>query len=56
MDLTCVQCVVGRIKSRGRWALLDRSGTMARAMFADDTRDLETQSSEDPDMNDKGQE
>lgn len=36
IDLACVQCVVGRVLSRGRWAIIDRSGSMARAIFVDD--------------------
>jgi len=33
VDITCVQCAVGRVKDRGRWAIIDRSGSLARALF-----------------------
>ena len=29
VDLTTVQCVVGRIQDRGEWAIIDRSDEMA---------------------------
>ena len=29
VDLEKVQCVVGRIKDRGKWALIDQSNSMA---------------------------
>jgi hypothetical protein len=37
VDLKSVQCVVGRVKDhRGLWALIDRSGPLAHAIFAND--------------------
>ena len=33
VDMNTVMCLVGRIKDRGRWAIVDRSGDMARAEF-----------------------
>jgi hypothetical protein len=33
IDINTVMCLVGRIKDRGRWAIIDRSGDMARADF-----------------------
>ncbi|KAI0634214.1 hypothetical protein C8Q77DRAFT_1055307 [Trametes polyzona] len=33
VDITTVQCVVGRIHDRGRWAVIDRSGSLSRALF-----------------------
>lgn len=36
VDITSVQCVVGRVKSRNRWAILDRTGGMARAYYDPD--------------------
>lgn len=36
VDMTCVQCVVGRIKDpdiTNGWVLLDRSGNQARSVF-----------------------
>ncbi|KAF9230264.1 hypothetical protein BU15DRAFT_83853 [Melanogaster broomeanus] len=36
VDIVCVQCLVGRIPmDRGRWALVDRSGNLARAEFTE---------------------
>lgn len=38
VDMTCVQCVVGRVpnmENRG-WTLIDRSGKLARAVFVTD--------------------
>jgi hypothetical protein len=32
-DLRAVQCVVGRVKSRGSWGIIDRSGNLARTDF-----------------------
>lgn len=33
VDMNTVMCLVGRIKDRGRWAIVDRSGDLARAEF-----------------------
>lgn len=35
VDLTTIQCVVGRVHDRNRWALIDRSGQLARAVWED---------------------
>lgn len=36
MDLSCVQCLVARVKDIGRrWAILDRSGSLSRPNFVD---------------------
>ncbi|KIJ69616.1 hypothetical protein HYDPIDRAFT_106255 [Hydnomerulius pinastri MD-312] len=36
VDIVCLQCLVGRIPiDGGRWALIDRSGSLARAEFAE---------------------
>jgi hypothetical protein len=32
VDITCLQCLVGRVKDGARWAILDRSGGLARAL------------------------
>lgn len=32
-DLQAVQCVVGRVKSRGSWGIIDRSGNSVRTEF-----------------------
>ena len=36
VDMTCVQCVVGRVKdpnTNNGWVVVDRSGSLARAVF-----------------------
>jgi hypothetical protein len=34
IDITWVQCLVGRVKAGGNnWAIIDRSGKLARAMY-----------------------
>ena len=35
VDMNALMCLVSRIKDRGRWAIIDRSGDMARAEFVD---------------------
>jgi hypothetical protein len=41
VDVTNIQCLVGRIKdgARDRWAIIDCSGSLARAMYIDDNKD-----------------
>lgn len=34
-DIKSVQCAVGRIEDRGVWGLVDRSGPLAHAVFAE---------------------
>jgi len=36
VDITSVQCLVGRIRDRNKWAIIDRSGTLARAVYIED--------------------
>lgn len=37
IDITSVQALVGRVKSSGnQWAIIDRSGSLARAIFEED--------------------
>jgi hypothetical protein len=36
VDITSVQCSVGRIRDRNQWAIIDRSGTLARALYVGD--------------------
>ncbi|KAI0749180.1 hypothetical protein C8Q80DRAFT_1311190 [Daedaleopsis nitida] len=38
-DITTVQCLVGRIKDRGRWGIIDRSGSLSRAIYNPDDED-----------------
>jgi hypothetical protein len=33
IDITSLQCLIGRIKDRNRWAIIDRSGSLARALY-----------------------
>ena len=33
VDMNTLMCLVGRVMDRGRWAIVDRSGDMARAEF-----------------------
>jgi len=35
VDVNTLMCLVGRIEDRGRWAIVDRSGDLARAEFVD---------------------
>ena len=38
-DVTCVQCLVGRVKAddnNGDWAIIDRSGSLVQAYYAED--------------------
>ncbi|KAI0052234.1 hypothetical protein FA95DRAFT_1669516, partial [Auriscalpium vulgare] len=37
VDLKTVQCVVGRVQDRQEWALIDRSGSLARPLFSEGT-------------------
>jgi len=39
IDITSVQCLVGRIWDRNRWAIIDRSGCLARAEISVDDVD-----------------
>jgi len=34
-DIKSIQCVVGRVEDRGKWGLVDRSGSLAHAVFAE---------------------
>ncbi|KAI0052945.1 hypothetical protein FA95DRAFT_1482442 [Auriscalpium vulgare] len=36
VDLQAVQCVVGRVNDRNEWAVFDRSGPLAQAVFVED--------------------
>ena len=36
-DITVVQCVIGRVRlERGEFAIIDRSGSLARAIYVED--------------------
>jgi hypothetical protein len=39
VDVTSVQCLVARVKDENQWAVLDRSGSLARAIEAGDEED-----------------
>jgi len=34
-DIKSIQCVVGRVEDRGTWGLIDHSGPLAHAVFAE---------------------
>src|SRR5271170_1368480 len=36
IDITSIQCLIGRIRDRDRWAIIDRSGSLARALYLED--------------------
>lgn len=36
VDINNIQCLVGRIRDREQWAIIDRSGSLARAMYIED--------------------
>ncbi|KAH9947317.1 hypothetical protein B0H21DRAFT_739809 [Amylocystis lapponica] len=39
VDVTCVQCLVGRVRNGdgGQWAIVDRSGPLSRAIYANES-------------------
>ncbi|KIM59027.1 hypothetical protein SCLCIDRAFT_27607 [Scleroderma citrinum Foug A] len=37
LDITCIQCVVGRIPCNNGWAIIDRSGDLAHAFYVPET-------------------
>ena len=39
VDVTSVQCLVARVKDEMQWSILDRSGSLARAVEAGDKED-----------------
>ncbi|TFK19795.1 hypothetical protein FA15DRAFT_682829 [Coprinopsis marcescibilis] len=41
VDIMTIQCLVGQILWKGRWAIINRSGTLAQALVADDLSDYE---------------
>jgi hypothetical protein len=36
VDVNCVQCLVGRVKDGNEWAIVDRSESSARPVFAEE--------------------
>ncbi|KAI0057071.1 hypothetical protein BV25DRAFT_1872566 [Artomyces pyxidatus] len=36
VDIDCVQCLVGRVRDGRRWAVIDRSGALSRALYIPD--------------------
>ncbi|KAI0084430.1 hypothetical protein BDY19DRAFT_987551 [Irpex rosettiformis] len=36
IDISTVQCLVGRVFDRGRWGIFDRSGLLSRAIYTED--------------------
>lgn len=41
VDLHTVECVVGRIKRRNEWGIVDRSGDFARTVFVEPGVEIE---------------
>lgn len=41
VDLHTVECVVGRIKRRNEWGIVDRSGDFARTVFVEPEVEIE---------------
>jgi hypothetical protein len=39
LDLSCLQCVIGRVDTRGRVAVIDRTGSLQRSWYNDDGTD-----------------
>ena len=39
VDATSIQCLVGRVKDGSKWAIIDRSGSLAWAVYVDDDED-----------------
>jgi hypothetical protein len=39
VDITNLQCLVGRIWDRSVWAIVDQSGSLARALYVEDSDD-----------------
>ena len=35
IDITSLQCLVGQIRDRNRWAIIDCSGSLARALYVE---------------------
>ena len=35
VDITSLQCLIGRIWDRDQWAIIDRSGSLARALYTE---------------------
>ena len=33
VDMNCIQCAIGRVTDRGRWAIIDRSEDSTRPVF-----------------------
>jgi len=42
VDITSVQCLVGRVKSGNNWAIIDRSGKLVQAMYEQGDEEQET--------------
>ena len=35
-DITCIQCLVGRVRVENDWAIIDRSGCLAQAFYTEE--------------------
>ena len=36
VDINTIDCVVGRVKDRGRFSIIDRSGSLSRSFYGED--------------------
>ncbi|GBE87125.1 hypothetical protein SCP_1003720 [Sparassis crispa] len=39
IDISCIQCVIGRVPDGDHWAIIDHSGSLACAVYADEVED-----------------
>ncbi|KAL6308889.1 hypothetical protein BKA93DRAFT_815202 [Sparassis latifolia] len=39
IDISCIQCVISRVPDGDHWAIIDCSGSLARAVYADEVED-----------------
>ncbi|GBE90171.1 hypothetical protein SCP_1900200 [Sparassis crispa] len=39
IDISCIQCVIGRVLDGAHWAIIDCSGLLARTVYADEVKD-----------------
>jgi hypothetical protein len=46
IDITSLQCLVGRVWDRNKWAIVDRSGSLARAVREDEAVDVDVDCNE----------
>ncbi|KAI0719170.1 hypothetical protein C8T65DRAFT_569739, partial [Cerioporus squamosus] len=52
IDLSAVQAVVGRVRSRNSWGIIDRSHDLARAVFVNDAEQSHPEEDDNSDQDD----